>query len=342
MKGQEAAYKILNTFNEEGWESIEPLFDNFDNFYSYLKHKGVNNELNPKQLPDELLNKYFLSFLKEDSERALEYIVNNYLTDVEKRGNDYYLRLRDRSEVADFFKKSGGRYYSSREMVENMMGDDWWEPYDNTTHDVYRDVVEVLNNTNKEVLCNVINDELLDIEISPETEYLEEIAEKQGHPDFVLLNVDLIREILEDEDTTNYILDEATTTKSNLSNIYDNAYNSAYKNKIWERMMYELSTYFEPKFIEERIKIGENKEKWVDYLRIKDFKSIIEYFLEVYKDSSYSDDTIDYLGSFTELLTKLMNEDDDYEFLDFRIPDWPDSDNVDKEINDIFKDYIYE
>ena len=51
-------------------------------------------------------------------------------------------------------------------------------------------------------------------------------------------------------------------------------------------------------------------------------------------------DSFDYYGSFISLLEHLMDSSDDYEYLDFRIGDYPDSREVDKNINEIFGEYI--
>lgn len=49
---------------------------------------------------------------------------------------------------------------------------------------------------------------------------------------------------------------------------------------------------------------------------------------------------MEYHGSFTGVLTKMMDEISGYDFLDFIIPDYPDSSRVDRNINELFKDYF--
>jgi hypothetical protein len=55
--------------------------------------------------------------------------------------------------------------------------------------------------------------------------------------------------------------------------------------------------------------------------------------------SEYNEDKLDYHGSYTVMMKQLMDEDV-YDWLDFRIPDYPDFSLVTKDINDIFGDYI--
>ena len=50
-------------------------------------------------------------------------------------------------------------------------------------------------------------------------------------------------------------------------------------------------------------------------------------------------DKLDYYGSYTGMMKQLMDEDV-YDWLDFRIPDYPNFSLVTKDINDIFGDYI--
>jgi hypothetical protein len=42
---------------------------------------------------------------------------------------------------------------------------------------------------------------------------------------------------------------------------------------------------------------------------------------------------------FIDTLEKMM-DDSGYEYLDFRVPEWPDSRKVDENINEMFGDYI--
>jgi hypothetical protein len=65
---------------------------------------------------------------------------------------------------------------------------------------------------------------------------------------------------------------------------------------------------------------------------------IISYF-KMENLITYNEDKLDYEGSYTTMMKQLM-DDGEYDWLDFRIPDYPDYGLVTKDINDIFGDYI--
>ncbi len=335
--------KILKRFNEDGWEEIEPFFGEFENFYKYLKKFGLDNQLSLKEIPDELFNRYAYYLLQDNPDYVVNYIVDNTLTDIEKKDDGYYLRLRDRQEVSEFFRDGRYRDASPRDIVKSVMGEDWWEPYYDTTNDVYSNVVEELNEENLQYFKQRVLKELEGVQIDLDgtsSDEMEEIASEQGHDDHFFVTPDNIDRIVDDSDTMENLLKyHLQDIRNDLYSIHSQAYNDAYTSEIWEDIMSELSTYFEPKFHSETVKVGD-KTKYVEYIKIDDLKSIIYDYLYNYKDSSYNDDMMEYHGSFTGVLTKMMDELKEYDFLDFRIPDYPDSSRVDRNINELFKDYF--
>jgi hypothetical protein len=335
--------KILMVFNEDGWDSIEPFFGKFENFYKFIKKYGVLNQLSLKEMPDELYNEYAYYLMQDYPDYVVNYIVDNTLTDIEKKGDEYYLMLRNREEVSEFFVDGSRRDTSPRDIVNRVMGEDWWEPYYDTTDDVYRDVVEELNEENLRYFKQIVLKELEGVQIDLDgtsSDEMEEIASEQGHDDHFFVTPDNIDRIVGDSDTMEILLKyHLQDIENGLYSIHGQAYNDAYTSEIWEDIMNELSTYFQPEFHSETVKVGD-KTKYVEYLKINDLESIISDYLNHYKDSSYKDDLMDYHGSFTGVLNKMMDEMPKYDFLDFRIPDYPSLSRVDRNINEMFKDYL--
>jgi hypothetical protein len=335
--------KLLELFNEEGWDYIKQFVGDFETFFKVLSKYGMQNEISISEIPDELQNKFIYLLLQENPNEVLNSIINDFLSDVEKKGEDYYLRLRDREEVSEFFSDSGYNT-STRDIVKSMMGDDdFWEPYYNTTDDVYSDVIEELNEENLKYFKQTVLEKLKNVKIELDgtsSEELELIASEQGHDDHLFVTSDNIDRIVGDSDSLNYLFyDYLSDLRNDLDNVHSNAYNSAYSDETWQKMKNELSTYFEPNFHSKSIKIGE-KTKWVEYLKINDILSIIKDFYYHYKDSQYDMDKIEYHGYFTGILTKMMDELDEYDYLDFSVGDYPDHRMVTKNINEIIKDYI--
>jgi hypothetical protein len=335
--------KILMVFNEDGWDSIEPFFGKFENFYKFIKKYGVLNQLSLKEMPDELYNEYAYYLMQDYPDYVVNYIVDNTLTDIEKKGDEYYLMLRNREEVSEFFVDGSRRDTSPRDIVNRVMGEDWWEPYYDTTDDVYRDVVEELNEENLRYFKQIVLKELEGVQIDLDgtsSDEMEEIASEQGHDDHFFVTPDNIDRIVDDSDTMKNLLEyHLYDIRNYLYSVHSQAYNDAYTSKIGEDIMSELSTYFQPEFHSETVKVGD-KTKYVEYLKINDLESIISDYLNHYKDSSYKDDLMDYHGSFTGVLNKMMDEMPKYDFLDFRIPDYPSLSRVDRNINEMFKDYL--
>jgi len=128
--------------------------------------------------------------------------------------------------------------------------------------------------------------------------------------------------------------DDLSDLKSELRNLHSNAYNNAYESEYHRKVWDELGEYVE------------NKPEWFEWgkkhrVRLKLKKNVllgvIVSFFGEYKDYN---DSFDYYGSFISLLEHLMDTSDDYEYLNFRIVDYPDYREVDKNINEYFKDYL--
>lgn len=337
-----AAEKALEQFNDGDWESVEPFFHTFENFFKFLSKYGLDEELNFSNIPEDFENQYLAVMLQSNPDKTLEYITNNLVTDVNKRDDGYYLYLRDREELSELFYESSRRE-GSRYVAKAVLGEDWWEPYYDTVNDVYDDVYDELTPENREIVIDAINDELKDSHISPETEELEIIAEEQGHPDYVILSIEILRELMNDRETAKHILNEASEVESNLSSLHNSAYNTAYTDEIYEDVWGELATFFEGRIedIPRQVKKNDGTEvtRYDSYIKIKGFDDIIKDYLNEYPENNYSTDSLGYYGSFVTLLKEMM-DNEIIEWLDFRVPDYPDFRKVTEYINDGLRDYL--
>jgi hypothetical protein len=122
--------QIIQNFNNGDWEEVSPIFNRkITTFLKFLKGKnlldridinqipvdkfpemefldslGLLDNLEYRSVPDEVLNKFLLYKLEKTQKETLSFICDDVLTDVELRGEDYYLFLRDREELSQFFK----------------------------------------------------------------------------------------------------------------------------------------------------------------------------------------------------------------------------------------------
>jgi len=335
-----AAQNALDRFNYEGWEAIEPFFQSFEAFYNFLVKNGLDEELDFKSIPDEYENMYMSVMLNHNPQKTLKYITDELLTDVDEEGGEYYLRLNDREELSRLFYES--RNESARAAAKAVLGEDFWEPFWETTDNIYRDVYEELVPENKERLYVAILDKLKGQKIEPNTELLDVVAEEQGHPEYVELTIDVLRKVMGDDDTGEYILRQAEDVRQSLHQLHSTSYNDAYQSEVWNDVWSELGRFFDGKIIEtpKQVKRADGSEitRYDTKIKIKDFPGIMRKYMDEYGSSDYNMDRLGY-DYFLPTLEKMMDESV-YEYLDFRVPDYPDSRKVDENINEMFGDYI--
>lgn len=187
-----------------------------------------------------------------------------------------------------------------------------------------------------------ILDELKGRKIDPDTELLEEVAEEQGHPEYVELTIDVLRNVMDDGDTGRYIIKQTEDVKQNMYSLHSTSYNDAYQSEVWNDVWSELGRFFEGKIIEtpKQVKRTDGSEitRYDIKIKIKDFPGIMRKYMDDYGDSDWMEDRLGY-NYFIDTLEKMM-DDSVYEYLDFRVPEWPDSRKVDENINEMFGDYI--
>jgi hypothetical protein len=359
--------ELIEEFNEGNWNGISKIFNNkIEVFLSFILRKGLIDELDLsnipydnvpsfnflvktkildkfdyRSIPEILENDFLLYKIQQDPEVWLEWITEKMLSDVQKRSDGYYLRLKDDTELAKLFDDSG-RDVTAKDVAERVLGEDYYEDFYDSTDDVYRDVIEELDVENVIKLKNHIFREIGNVEFSLEkydSEFFEGLSEEQGTEGYFIIKEENLDELIKNEEAMKQLLDDdLSELKSELYNIHNNAYNSAYQSEIYGLIWSELDIHFVGRVIDEQTKIGETT-KWLQYVKIRDLQGNVEKFLSNRLGSEYNEDKLDYEGSYTTMMKRLM-DDGEYDWLDFRIPDYPDYGLVTKDINDIFGDYI--
>ena len=336
----EDIYKFINLY----------LNGDSDEFFKLLDKFGIINDDKIYELLIESTPMTYLSHkYNSNPKQTVNYIINEYFGDIKEINGRYILELGEREDLSLFFKKDGGRDISSKELAEKILGEDWWEPFYDSLQDVYDEVIEVLTPENLNILANKINDELSGSKVEPETSLLEDIAEDQGHPDYVELSVDLLlNTIFEEKESTKYILNrEAVDTSSELYSLYHNAYNSAYVDEKWEQVSNELKSLLSIDNMGEwqtkTVKGYDGKERKINNYFI-DVTNIVDESIKETLDSRYVDDyrnEFEYYGSFESFIEYIINEDIiEGGSISIGYYDYPDSSKVDEYINDFFRDYI--
>jgi hypothetical protein len=340
----EAAQHLLDEFNDGNWDEVGSYFnDEFDLFLDYLSKYELDHKIAFHEVDEEFKNTILLKNLEINKENTLRFICDDLVTDVSIMDGGYYMFLRSRDELATLFDK-GYRNDSSYNAAMAVLGEDFWEPYWDTTNDVYQYVIEELDESNLGHLASYIIREIgnqdLDIEYY-ESDFFHELAEEQGRGEIFQITPDVVNDLIKDQEAMNELLDGyLSDLKSELYSIHNNAYNTAYTDEIYNAVWNEIDTYFDSNSIKSESKERyDGKKVYYEYIKIKNFEKVIEDFLKENLRETYNDSFLDYFSSYVELLRYMM-ANCGYESASFRTPDYPDHNRVEKNINDMFSDYI--
>jgi hypothetical protein len=314
-----------------------------DDIIEYLDENGVLGNLSYDDAPDELKNVILLRKLDEDYEVTINYIIDNLLTDVEIRPDGFYLYLKDREELANFYCGSSGRRDGVRHIAKQVFSEDGLDyGYYDSSSKPYETVTE-LDDTNLTKLKDIVYKEIGNTELSLEdydSDFFESLSEEQGTPGYFRIRPEDLNDLLKDTDATNELFsNDLEEIGQELRSLYYNAENYAYESEIYDAIYGGLDEFFEGKIDEVPISGRDGKTRYLQYIKIRDFVKEIKGFLENNKGETYSDSFLEYYGTYSEFLVGLIN-DGILECIDVRLPDYPDYSMTQKNINDYFNDYI--
>ena len=303
-----------------------------------VSHKWIVKSFYGYQL--EILN-YLLNVLND--REILKYCIAQ-LNDIEIKDDGYYLRITDKEDLGELFDNSG-RDLSARDYVKAIFGEDNWEHYSDTTDNVYRDVIEELNPENIERLKQHMLDVLTNwkIEVDDDSPDLFNNYSEEG---IFYLTPENVGDVIGDEESFMYLLDNdyLPDVTGDLYSIHSNAYNNAYESEIYNDAMSELETFFDVKSGKwDSRPTSNNPDKLIETYIIKfnpgEVVNSIKKFVADTNNWGYYANNLDYVTSWLNMMNTFMDNGDE-SWLDFRMPDYPDSGLVDKYINEIFPDYI--
>jgi hypothetical protein len=341
----ELLQEYIDEFNSGEFESLLSMFGSMENILTFFKKRKVLHLIDPfdDNLSDyqlEILN-YLLNVLN-DREILKDCIAQ--LNDIESKDDGYYLVITDKEDLAELFDNSG-RNITARDYVKAIFGEDNWDHYSNTTDDVYRDVIEELNPENIERLKQHMLDVLTNwkIEVDEDSPDLFNNYSEEG---IFYLTPENVGDVIGDEESFMYLLDNdyLPDVTGDLYSIHSNAYNNAYETEIYNDAMSELETFFDVKSGKWVSKpTSYNPEKLIETYTIKfnpgEVVNSIKKFVADRNNWGYYANNLDYVTNWLNMMNTFMDNGDE-PWLDFRMPDYPNSGLVDKYINEIFPDYI--
>ena len=363
--------QLITDFNDGDYESdVKPLFndintflrfatkhdfidellldniphDEFGDALPYLDSLGKVDKLDYDSVPEEFKNELLLYKLEKNPQETLNYVTNNLTTDVNFMNGGYYLHVKDRTELADLFYYSS-RDSSPRDYAKAVLGEDSWDPHWDTTDNVYGDVIDDLNEENLGHLAEHIIKQIGGQEFSLEDyddELFTDFSTEQGTEGTFQITKENVMRLIKDESAMNEMLKgELSDLKSELYSIHNNAYNNAYETEIYNDVWSELSKYFVTGSWETETKERyDGKKIYHEYIKINDFQQVVYDFLSENKGGTYNESFMEYFGTYVGVIAALMDNSGDYDWLSFRVPDYPDWGTTKKYINEYFGDYI--
>ena len=327
--------EIIDQFNEGDTDFLQ-VIGGFGNLLAMAQRRGLLDKLDVEQILESEFENEYLLFLHSINDPRFEEFIANTLTDIKLVNGVPKLILDSRGELAQLFCDTRD---ISKDTIEEILDGDYdahgWSSYD-LTDNIYRDVVEELNQENLLRLKEYIIEQLKGVEVGLHTELLESIAEKQGNQ-YSTIDQSNIDQIVGDEDTMLSLLDEELDElRGELYSIYGNSYTSAYEEELYEDIWNEVTDHFEDdgEWTTRPHPYKENTSIEQYLITPRDFYGVVTSFLEDNKGYYGYQSSLNYYGGFLGLMENTID------CLRFRVPDYPDSSKVDKNINMYFSDYI--
>ena len=330
---------LVNKINDGEWYEIEPYIGSMENAINLITKHGYLHLIDPfNDDLEDIRNSIIYEMLNnhDTSDELFKKIVDR-LSDIDFINGEYYVNLSDLTDLSELFYHSS-RDTSPRDVAKAVLGEDYWEPFWNTTDNVYTDVIEELTPDNKKYFRDKVLKLLENKEIELDgrsSDLMEELAGEQNKETSFIVTPQNIDRIINDEDTMLWLLkNELHDLNSDLYNVHSNAYNGAYNDEYYRKVWSELGEYIDTDSKPDWFKWGKGNRVRIR-VRPGDLFRVIKDFFYEYK--GYTDD-IDNYGSYIDLVRHMM--DTTYDYLDFRMNDYPDGTEVDKRINEYFGDYI--
>lgn len=313
----EQEYSMIKDF-------VKKVFnDNYISFYDFLEKKiDVSMDYVTEFFMEEIPQAYLKILYNKNPQSTIDYVVDEFLGDVKKEGDKYYM-IMSRDDLSEFFDDRG-RNGTARDVAKRVLTDEPTDWYDNDSVDVST-VVEELDEGNFDNLLHKF------------------FVEHEGEEyDGEIITQEFMKNTTKNElSDMIYKLDDELS--SNLTSLYSTAENYAYEEEIYNLVNRELKDFF-------------GTEKWGDYITSQirkvdgtvvnretfrvDVTNLLKRIVLEYIDMHITepDNQFEYQGNLENVIKDWFNETEDY--LDFRVPEYPDYRLLEKQINDLYSDYI--
>jgi hypothetical protein len=335
-------------------EFINKFMGGLDNFIPLLQKRNLIHLIDPfNNSFSDIQNSLFYAFYENDKSFIWK-LVDQYLSDVTKIGDEYYLDI-DPSDLAGLFRTS--RSDISEKAIESIISGedyfDYWEVTNDEYGDVYQNLKPVHKNTvNDRVRSELGNYDTLSIGYrSPEL--FEEIAEEQGTEGKINIDDSVINRLISDEQSMRYLINqELDDVRRELYSLYSMCYQDALQDEWHDSIMSELEGYI----IDDRKgeQYSYKKDTWNmkgdrvtktfygnRYKATKCIYDIVsEWLTENKNNDGYGQSNLGYFGSLEGVLKDLVDWGSKEQLKVPRLDDYPDYRKIERCINDNFSSYF--
>ena len=322
---------VIQDFNEGDYDLLETAFNGDANaFFNYANKKGKFEEIIADDYNHNDYENDYSLWVSNNKPEIFRKIIEDKLSDVTYIDGKWYFITSDRGDLSKL-------YCDDRDIGRNTIESILSGEYDSYNYwdsgiDVYDNVIDDLNDQNKQTLIERLLEELKDEEILPSTDLLKEIASSQGHDEYVSLDTETLSRIINDKKSIKEILPD--DLDSELVSLYWSAYNAAYEDKLYESIWGELDSIFEGNGEWTQTPSPYDKNKFTQKFQIPfiDLESIVKDYLE--DNLRYKDRTLEYWGNIINII------DDTHECLRVRVPEYAGWTETKQNINSLYNDYI--
>jgi hypothetical protein len=322
---------VIQDFNEGDYDLLETAFNGDVNaFFNYVNKKGKFEEIIADDYNHNDYENDYSLWVSNNKPEIFRKLIEDKLSDVKYIDGKWYFITSDREDLSKLYcddRDIGRNTIESILSGEYDSGDYWYSEID-----VYDNVIDDLNDQNKQTLIERLLEELKDEEILPSTDLLKEIASSQGHDEYVSLDTETLSRIINDKKSIKEILPD--DLDSELVSLYWNAYNVAYEDELYESIWGELDSIFEGNGEWTQTPSPYDKNKFTQKFQIPfiDLESIVKDYLE--DNLGYIDRTLEYWGNIINII------DDTHECLRVRVPEYAGWTETKQNINSLYNDYI--
>ena len=322
---------VIQDFNEGDYDLLETAFNGDANaFFNYANKKGKFEEIIADDYNHNDYENDYSLWVSNNKPEIFRKLIEDKLSDVTYIDGKWYFITSDRGDLSKLYcdDRDIGRNTIESILSGEYDSSDYWD----SGIDDYDNVIDDLNDQNKQTLIERLLEELKDEEILPSTDLLKEIASSQGHDEYVSLDTETLSRIINDKESIKEILPD--DLESELVSLYWSAYNVAYEDELYESIWSELDTIFEGNGEWTQTPSPYDKNKFTQKFQIPfiDLESIVKDYLE--DNLRYKDRTLEYWGNIINII------DDTHECLRVRVPEYAGWTETKQNINSLYNDYI--